>query len=301
MSFSAEVKKELSSLEIISPCCRHAEAYGMLITGRSFSLSSVSISTENAMVAELYSKIVSQECNVAAEPPEIRGKKLIVSFKKLSDRRKILDSFGHLPPEPTLRINRANIGNECCFQAFLRGAFLSCGAVTEPKKNYHLEFVIPYLKLSDDFFFLMDELGLGPKRVVRKGVYIIYFKDSEKIEDVLTIMGATNSTLELMGVKIKKNIINRVNRRVNFETANIDRSVEAGMAQVKAIKKIQRKSGLDSLPPNLKVTAELRLENPQASLNELEELHGFSVSRSGINHRLTRLLKIADELNGKKI
>jgi DNA-binding protein WhiA len=296
MTFSAGVKKELSSLEILSPCCRHAEAYGMLITGRAFSTSAVSLSTENSDVARLYSQLIQSECKVKTDPPEIHGKKIIVACKKAADRRKILDAFGHLPAEPTLRINRANIQNDCCFQAFLRGAFLSCGAVTEPEKNYHLEFVIPYLKLSDDFFFLMDELSLCPKRTVRKGSHVIYFKDSEKIEDMLTTMGATNSSLMLMGVKINKNIRNRVNRRVNFETANIERTVNAGLAQVKAIEKIRRNNMFDKLTPQLKETAEIRLNNPEASLYELLELHGFSVSRSGINHRLAKLMEIADGL-----
>ena len=174
--------------------------------------------------------------------------------------------------------------------------FLSCGSVSSPEKNYHLEFVIPFLKLSNDLFSFLVELGASPKHVVRKGYHVIYFKDSAQIEDLLTMMGATNSTLQLINVKIDKDMRNHVNRRVNFETANIDRSVVAGSRQIEAIRKIQKKKGLDSLSDGLREIAQLRLENPEASLQELEALVDGSLSRSGINHRLKRLVQIADEM-----
>ncbi|MCL2507966.1 MAG: DNA-binding protein WhiA [Oscillospiraceae bacterium] len=301
MSFSSDVKKELSSLSLaaseslIEPCCRHAEAYGLLIFGRAFSASAISISTENADVAGLYAQRMAEICGVV--PQEYaRSAQTLLTFKRAADRRKVLDIFGHSPDAPTLRINRANLADECCFSAFLRGAFLSCGTITSPEKNYHLEFVVPYLRLSNDLFSFLLELSLNPKHIKRKGIHVIYFKDSGAIEDVLTIMGATNSSLELMGVKVNKDLRNHVNRRVNFETANISRAVEAGLAQADAIGKIQRAAGLDSLPERLRETALLRLENPDATLSELEELSGFTVSRSGINHRLNRLMKISEEL-----
>ncbi len=271
----------------------------MLISGRAFSVSAVSLSTSNSSIADFYTRLIKEECGVDADIPEPSGRKISVTVKKAADRRKVLDAFGHSAGEPTLRINRSNFADECCFSAFLRGAFLACGTITSPEKNYHLEFVVPFLKLSGDLFCLMDELGLKPKKVLRKGSHVIYFKDSERIEDVLTTMGATNSSLELMGIKINKDIRNRVNRRVNFETANIGRAVIAGLAQVEAIETIQRFFGLDSLPEALRKTAEIRLENPEATLSELEELHDMEVSRSGINHRLGRLISIAEELKDK--
>ena len=292
MSFSSDVKKELSSLSVEQPCCRLAEAYGLLLFGKAFSGASVSLSTENEDVARLYARRLSEVCSVTAEVRE-QSSQTLLSVKRAADRRAVLDLFGHAPTETTLRLNRANLADECCFPAFLRGTFLSCGTVMSPEKNYHLEFVVPYRRLSNDLFSFLRELELNPKNVERKGNNVIYFKDSEIIEDALTLMGATSSSLELMGVKINKDLRNHVNRRVNFETANIGRAVEAGLTQAAAIEKIRGATGLDALPPRLRETAELRLANPDATLSELEELCGFAVSKSGINHRLNRLMSIA--------
>ena len=295
MSFSSDVKNELVSLEMVPDCCKHAESYGMLLFGRSFATSSVCFAAENRTVCDKYAEVIE---NVTGNIPvyEEHDKMTVISVRTMAERKAVLGAFGHAPNEFSLRINRANLESECCQAAFIRGAFLSCGTVGSPEKNYHLEFVIPFLKLSGDLFTLLQELGLQPKKVVRKGYHVIYFKDSENIEDVLTLMGATNSTLKLIGVKINKDMRNRINRRINFETANIDRAVNAGTVQLEAIRKIERISGLDSLPDGLRETAQMRLDNPEASLNELEELFEGRLSRSGINHRLTRLVKLANEL-----
>ncbi len=268
----------------------------MVIFGKTFSSSSVSFKTDKKEIADIYASFLSEECETEPETLEREGKKITVLLKKASDRRKVLEKFGHSQNEVTLRINRANIADDCCFSAFLRGVFLSCGTVTSPEKSYHLEFVVPFLKLSNDLFSIMSEMELEPKHVVRKGSHIIYFKDSEKIEDILTLMGAMNSSLRFMGIKMNKDMRNHVNRRVNFETANIGRSVNASAVQIEAINKIIAASKFDELPEPLQRTARLRLENPEASLNELERLTDHSVSRSGINHRLTKLTEIADGL-----
>ena len=204
--------------------------------------------------------------------------------------------FGHSPNELSLRINRANLSDDCCFGAFIRGAFFSCGTVTSPEKNYHLEFVVPHLKLSLDMIKLLDEVKLNPKHIVRNGNHIVYFKDSESIEDLLTLMGATNASLELMGIKMQKNMINSVNRKVNFEVANLSRTVEASIQQINAINLIDNNVGLGHLPAALRDVAFLRRDNPEISLKELGELVSPSISRSGVNHRLKRIVEIAEEL-----
>ncbi|MBQ3149850.1 MAG: DNA-binding protein WhiA [Clostridia bacterium] len=296
MSFSTDVKDELLAIDDMSDCCIQAQSYGMLLFARSFSVSSVSFATENTATSERYSQYI---CDIIGTPPEKSdndSKMNILSVRTSAERRAVLDYFGHSPKDFALRINRANISGECCFGAFLRGVFLACGSISSPEKNYHLEFVVPFMKLSGDLFSFLEEMGLSPKKVIRKGYHVIYFKDSENIEDLLTAMGATNSTILLINVKINKDIRNHINRRVNFETANIDRAVKAGMAQAEAIKKIAKQKGLDSLPDNLRETALVRLENPEATLSELEELMEGKVSRSGINHRLNRIMKIAEEL-----
>lgn len=296
MSFSSEVKKELVALPVLSDCCKHAEAYGLLLFGRSFSSAAISFAAENRAVSEKYASCIRAITGTEPEYSDRPGKMAIVSVRAAVERRAVLNAFGHSAGELSLRINRANLADECCFAAFIRGVFLSCGSISSPEKNYHLEFVVPFLKLSNDLFSFLQELGFPPKHVMRKGYHIIYYKDSASIEDLLTLMGATNATLRLIGVKVDKDMRNHVNRRVNFETANIDRSVQAGAVQVEAIRKIEKARGLDSLPQGLQEIARIRLENPEATLIELEELFEGRLSRSGINHRLKRLEQIASDL-----
>lgn len=296
MSFSSEVKKEMVSMPVLSACCKHAEAYGLLLFGRNFSSAAVSFAAENRAVSEKYAECVRAITGTEPEYSDRPGKMAIVSVKTAVERRAILNSFGHSAGELSLRINRANLSEECCFASFIRGVFLACGSISSPEKSYHLEFVVPFLKLSNDLFSFLQELGFPPKHIMRKGYHIIYYKDSESIEDLLTLMGATNATLRLIGIKVDKDMRNHVNRRVNFETANIDRSVQAGTQQVDAIRKIERARGLDSLPQGLQEIAQIRLEHPEATLYELEQIFEGRLSRSGINHRLKRLEQIASQL-----
>ena len=204
--------------------------------------------------------------------------------------------FGHTQSDTSLRINFSNFDCSDCYNSFVAGVFLSCGTVSSPEKDYHLEFSVSYLNLSKSFVTLLNELELEPKTTKRKGYNIIYFKDSESIEDLLYIMGASNSMFEVMNVKIVKEIRNSANRRANCETANIEKTVKASMPQIEAIVKIKKKKGLDSLSPPLREMAEMRLENPEVSLSELAEMFNPPLSRSGANHRLRRLMRIAEEL-----
>ena len=153
--------------------------------------------------------------------------------------------------------------------ALLRGAFLACGTLTDPEKDYHLEFVVPYRYISRDLAKLLHEWNLAPKQLERKGSHVVYCKDSERIEEILTLMGAQNAALELMGIKMYKDMRNNINRKINFETANISRTANAAAEQVYAIETILEHAGLESLPEELKEIALLRLENPEMSLREL--------------------------------
>ena len=218
-----------------------------------------------------------------------------------ADKEKVFDKFGHTLNESNLRINRANISCEQCPGAFLRGVFLSCGTVTDPERGYHLEFVVPYKKLCMDLMKLLDELNLNPKYIIRKGNHVIYFKDSESIEDVLAIIGAQEASLYVMNVKIEKDVKNKINRIVNFELSNIGKTIGASNIQIEAIEYIENTVGISSLPDNLQGVARLRIDNPEASLKELCTLSDEPITRSGINHRLERIVKFADELkNGEK-
>lgn len=295
MSFSSDVKSEISKTENLSSCCLHAQVYGLVLFAH-FSKYNFSITTENTDVFELYLSYLRNYCGVEPTISDSGTKKMTAYLKTDSEKEIVFEKFGHMLKEPTLRINRANIGDECCTGAFLRGVFLACGTVTSPERGYHLEFVVPYKKLCTDLMKFLDELELNPKYIVRKGNHIIYFKDSESIEDILAIIGAQDASLYVMGIKIEKDVKNKVNRKLNFEMSNISKTVDAANQQVEAIEYIESKTGISSLPENLQKLAYLRLENPEASLAELGKLLDEPISRSGINHRLNRIVKLAETL-----
>ncbi|MBQ7580083.1 MAG: DNA-binding protein WhiA [Clostridia bacterium] len=296
MSFSKNVKKELSLIKPEKQCCLCAQTYGLLLFGRSFSSTAVKVLTQSKEAAETY--IQSSMDFTGIEPTLIITKsgKFSVKFDSPDDRILVLNSFGHSEKDVILRINRANLEDECCYGAFIRGAFLSCGTITDPNKNYHLEFVVAHKQLCGDLLSVMHDVGLEPKNLQRGNNHILYFRNSEEIEDVLTIMGATESSLELMGTKMVKNVRNKINRQINFETANIARTINASMAQINAIKKIIDKKQFDSLPDELKEIAEIRINNPDMSLKDIQNEIGEVISRSGVNHRLNRLVEIASKL-----
>ncbi|MCR4615326.1 MAG: DNA-binding protein WhiA [Clostridiales bacterium] len=295
MTFSTTVKTELMKREL-EPCCKKAMTYGLLLFGKDFSASSIRLSTEHRYIAEYYAKSIKEQTGI--EPiitASGKNKKYVASIKTNQLRAKVLECFGHTGKEIPLRLNRANIQDECCFGAFLAGAFISCGTVTTPEKNYHMEFSTPYQRLCKDLMNLMNELDLNTKLMSRDYAYSLYIKNSECIEDVLTTMGATQATLKVMGTKIQKDIINNANRRANFDNANIARTVDASAAQREAIKRLRKKGAFNSLDETTKLVAVAREENPIASLSEMETILEGRISRSGINHRLKKIVRLAED------
>ncbi len=179
---------------------------------------------------------------------------------------------------------------------FTAGIFIACGSVNDPSKEYHLEFTVPEEKLANELAMLLRDIGVTAKIAVRRGQYIVYIKGSESIEDTLTFIGAQQCTLELMNVKIYKDVRNKANRIANCDAANIDKVVKAAMKQVDDIKLISQTNGLESLPDELREIAELRLENIDMSLQEIGESLSVPLSRSGVNHRFKKIAAIADEI-----
>lgn len=294
MSFSQDVKNELLKIEYENGCCEKALLYGMCIFGRRFSHFGVSMQSENEGIARLYKTLLEKYCNVKCDvkaSPMCRN--YSVSIEKENDCDKILGAFGHLN-SGSLKINHSNFDCENCAHAFLAGAFLSCGTVSTPQKNYHLEFTVPYLNLSKSIITLLEEMELYPKASTRKGYNIVYFKDSSAIEDCLYLMGASSAMFEMMNIEIVKDFRNKANRTANCQTANIEKTVKASFAHIKAIEKIESTKGLDYLKNDLKEMAILRRDNPELSLAELAEISGLS--RSGVNHRLNRIVEIASAL-----
>lgn len=297
MSFSSQVKNELVEIQVENNCCKKSLLYGMALFSKSFSFREVVFQSKSKATAELYCSLLKELCSIKAGiKASPSGKIYTVSVKKAENVARIMSYFAHDKSETSLRINFSNFDCEECQSTFLRGAFLACGAVSSPEKDYHLEFSVPYMNLSKSLVTALQEKELAPKITHRKGYNIIYFKDSEEIEDCLYIMGAGKSMFDMMNVKIVKEIRNTANRKANCDAANIEKTVAAASPQIAAIMKIERKKGLDSLSEPLRQMAEIRMENPDLSLNELAKMFDPPISRSGVNHRLSRLVKIAEEI-----
>lgn len=298
LSFAAQVKEELASVCVKNECCRLAQLYGLLEGGHAFSRQEISLQTEHETVARLYREQIEALLGPSAASQQTlsrRGGLYVVRVPAPADREALLRQFGHDHESLSLRLNRANFVCEQCAAAYVRGTFLACGSVTNPQMGYHLEFTLPHYNLSQDFRHVLTEWGLSGKYLCRKGTHVIYFKESEQIEDCLTGMGATGACLELMNVKMIKSIRNQTNRVANCETANIDKQVAAAAQHREAIDRLEKSGRLAQLPEDWQELALLRRENPDASLRELSELLSYPLSRSGINHRLRRLIELAAE------
>lgn len=296
MSFSSQVKNELVKIEYDKNCCKKSLLYGMALFAKSFSAREVLFQSENESIIILFKRLLKELCNIDCEVSvSPSGKSFTIGLSKESSA-KLMSFFGHNARETSLRVNTAILSCPNCQNSFFAGAFLSCGTVSSPEKNYHLEFAIAFQNLTKSFITLLQEMELSPKLTKRKGYNIVYFKESEAIEDSLYLMGASNSMFDMMNVKIVKEIRNSANRKANCETANIEKMVKAASPQINAILKIQDKKGLDFLSQPLKEMAEIRLENPDSSLSELAEMFNPPLSRSGVNHRLQRIVDIAKEL-----
>ncbi len=301
MSFSAEVKKELTQ-NISSACCYKAEAFGMLLFGRAFSLTEISLMTEFKDVAERYCACIRDLTEVTPTLSQTKAGNFIITIPSKENRIKILNFFGYTGKELALRINLSNLeqtNEDCCSRAFLRGAFLVCGSITDPEKDYHIEFTVAKAKLCDDLIQIIDDVGLRAKKIIRNNSYVIYSKEAESIEDFVGTMGANNAFMQIVKTRAMKDIKNQINRRSNFESANMSRSIEAGLKQVAVIEEILEKIKLQDMTEDLSALCTLRLDNPDVSLDELGKLMNPPLSRSAVSRRFKKLEKIAQELKTK--
>ena len=305
MSFSSDVKRELCKIESEPSNLRKAELYGLLLCGHQFSARGIVLQTENAAVSDRAAVLLAQEAGVVAEktiPLSRRGKGggfFTVSVTNPDDRLSLLRQFGHSPSEPHIKINRANLEEEAYAAAFLRGALLACGTVSDPQKGYRLEFVLSRFHLSNGFAALLGECCGGafhPKVGTRGGSYVVYLKNSEEIADLLTYLGAPNSAMFFMQVKMVKELRNDLNRKTNFDTANIDKIAAAAAGQIEAVCKLEERGLLCRLPEDLQQLAGLRMDHPELSLRELGQMLSPPVSRSGVNRRLKKLIELAEEI-----
>ncbi len=298
MSFSYTVKEEI--IQSNSGKSEYeAMLLGMLMYSKSFSCEQILLQTENDKAAECFSLLLGQvlkDTDAVTIQTVSRNKRsplYLISIDKAQDREAVIDYFKLNPHSNNGYFPLKSVVKKKHFGAFTAGAFLSCGSVSDPLKEYHLEFVIPDLMLCNTLGEVFLELGITAKQTERKKSYVVYLKESENIEDALTFMGAPKSSLEIMNVKILKNVRNKINRAVNCDSANIEKTIKASEKQIEAIEKIEKNSGLDSLPDDLIEIAQLRRENPDWSLKELGASLSEPISRSGANHRMNRILTLA--------
>ncbi|MEG2038203.1 MAG: DNA-binding protein WhiA [Oscillospiraceae bacterium] len=305
MSFAYELKKEICSNRTLTARHKTAQAYGLLMFSKYFSADAIAIHTEHHEVAMLYEKLLLQLVNIRPEFTvkhhlKTNTEKYVVSVPNSTQRLQILDFFG-IKYGQELTVKYSNFTRDGDKNAFLSGVFLACGNVTDPEKGYHFEFLVNSELLAEALQNFLIELGSEPKLTQRRGQQIVYFKDSTQIEDIITMIGATQATLSLMDTKIVKELRNNINRVTNCETANIEKTATAATNQIHQIAYIIEAGEFDSLSPELKEIALLRMENPEMSLQELGAELSTPLSRSGVNHRLQKLCKIAAEIRSEDL
>ena len=211
---------------------------------------------------------------------------------------KLLDSYGEIAEDLSL-IHNVVVQNVCCKRAFIRGAFLSAGSISDPEKFYHFEITCASMRKAKQLQGLMASFDIEARIVLRKRYFVVYVKEGSQIAELLQIMEAPVALMELENIRIVKEMRNSVNRQVNCETANINKTVSAAVKQMEDIRYIQDTIGLESLPENLQEMARVRLERPEATLKELGEALEPPVGKSGVNHRLRKLSLMAENLREK--
>ena len=307
VSFARQVKEEVvfNDFDI---CCQKAILSAIIKVNGTLSLSNqgllLTIRTENAKIASKVHKMLKEVYHPHIEFLVSRKMKLQknnVYILKVSKAREILDDLGlmnglgfHTLP------NKKIIQKECCKRAFLRGTFLAAGSISDPEKGYHLEIVCSTMERAEQIQSIMKEFELDARIVTRKKNQVVYLKEGSQIVDFLGVVEAGSALMNLENIRIRKEISNNINRKVNCETANIGKTVSAAVKQIEDIRYIETHVGFSQLTEELEETAVCRLRYPEATLKELGEMMNPPVGKSGVNHRLRKLGRIADELRGNK-
>jgi len=309
-SFSGDVKNELSRLPLAKACCERAELAGLLRMGASLTLGAnhalgISFVTEHAAVARRALVLLKQAGEVRTEVMVRRSRRLsktnTYAIRVLPGETvsALLSEMGLLPGAISSGGKNKLFHRKCCRVSYLRGAFLAGGSVNRPEASCHLEYVTTNYQFAELLQTLLRRLGFAVGVVGRKEDYVVYLKEGDAILDFLAMTGAEESATAFEAARNVKEVRNQVNRLVNCETANLNKTARAAARQVAAIRSFAASGGLAGLSPGLRATAEARLAHPEASLTELGAELG--VGRSGVNHRLRRLMELADENEAKQV
>lgn len=303
LSFSHKVKEEIIS-KINSKPKADACLMGMLTFCNNLSAEEITFLTEHKSVADFFQLNVNRICENenAVSVLQTPKKNDVILYNLIvcsgDDRLTLLEYFRM---DSSRRLTSDELPKAKFYPQLISGIFLACGSVNNPEKKYHLEFVMPTLDLCNDVgALIIDNFNIIPKHTERKNSQIVYIKESENIIDLLTIMGAVNSSFELINMKIYKDMRNKINRAVNCDNANIEKSLKAAERQIADIELIDETVGLSTLPDNLQEMARVRYNNPDFNLKELGQALDPPISRSGANHRLIKIAEIAEEIRSKK-
>ena len=295
MSFSGDVKTELCRASLDRPCCARAEAYGALLYGNTFTSREVRLITESESFASRLPLLLDRAFGLQFDRlPGDGERKYVFHLADKGKIHRIIDAFGFDSRQsPVLHINFGLLEEKCCRAAFLRGAFLAGGSVTEPAKGYHLELATSHAQASRELLALLTDMGRQPGQALRNSSQVTYFKSSEQIEELLTLMGAPVSAMELMNAKAEKELRNGVNRRVNCEAANLDKAVDAAQEQLEAIRRLYELDRVEGLNAALKETIVLRETYPELTLSQLAEEFEPPITKSCLNHRMRKLMELS--------
>ena len=297
MSFSSDAKAELCRDKLPRKCCALAEASGVLLYCNTLSPGQIKIVTESAELAARLPRLFFKAFRVELDECQ-HGSKYSFVITNRERIETIFQAIGYSPADSiTLHVNYALLEKDCCRAAFLRGAFLAGGSVTDPAKRYHLELATTHHKVSRETYSLLLDLGFSPKDTQRNGASILYFKQSEAIENLLAFLGAPVAAMGVMEAKIEKGMKNKINRIVNCDNANTSKVVDAAQAQIAAIRGLREQGALERLPEKLRLTARLREQNPEANLTELAAMFDPPITKSALNHRLRKLIELSAGMN----
>lgn len=299
ISFSGAAKAEICRSISQKNCCALAQCFGILLFCNSFSADGIRIITESKEFAAVLPKLFRKAFGVSfdLQPDGETGGKLNFQIQDADKIRQIMEHYGFSPADTlSLHINLPVLEEECCKAAFLRGAFLSGGSVTDPGKGYHLELTTTHLSVAREAYTLMHEvLGFYPKTALRSGSQVLYLKSSELISDCLTYLGAPIAAMGIMEARLEKELNNKVNRRCNCDEANTSKVVEAAQEQLSAIRTLREKGILEQLPAKLQQAAFAREDNPESTLTELASMMEPPITKPAMNHRLKKLAQLAKE------
>lgn len=306
MSFSSAIKTEIARIIPEKDHCKKSELSGLIRVGGAIMIGAsmqlhLEMKTENAAVARKFLTLAKGAYGIETEIQVLRKNRLKKnnSYRvKITDEksvRMILIDLGISDDGFFLHAGVSDeiLNNVCCKRAFIRGLFLGSGSVTDPDYGYHLEIIFENEELAKIVVDLLETFELKPKISLRKNYYIVYLKESEQIVTFLSIIEAHNALFSYENTRIQKGMRNQVNRLVNCETANLNKSIDAAFRQIHNIEIIDRYIGIDNLPDNLRDVARLRIENPDISIKELGEMLNPQVGKSGVSHRLRKLETIA--------